>query len=144
MKTARGSRTSAQRRDSKTTTATTSSSKPPSPTIRATSARSAANVRIADERQDRGERRPRERSRYDRDDQVASDQDDDRASRSGRVNGSEDEDAIPLDVLPPAIGADGPASVVPAGEEEEAPRPAPAPARVASAADGDDEVAPAA
>jgi hypothetical protein len=107
------------------------------------------------ERQDRGDRqdrsaqrdrRPRERNRYERDDQAASDQDDDRAPRSSRMNGPDDEDAIPLDVLPPAIGADGPATSIP-DDEPEQPEPR-APARRRSRAqrpaDDDGEVAPAA
>ena len=108
------------------------------------------------ERQDRGDRpdrgaqrdrRPRERNRYDGDDQAASDRDEDRAPRSRRVNGGEDEDAIPLDVLPPAIGADGPATTIPNDEPEEPAQRAPARRRARSprpAADDDGEVAPAA
>jgi len=96
------------------------------------------------DRQDRGERRerrPRDRNRYERDDQAAVDQDEDRAPRADRLNGSED-DALPLDVLPPAIGADGPPPMV---SEDAAEEPAPRPrrrARTPRPADGDDEVAP--
>ena len=96
------------------------------------------------QRQDRGERRPRQRTRYDRDEQAASDQDDGRAPRSSRMNGPGDDDAIPLDVLPPAIGADGPASIAPPDEEEEAPRPRRRARTPRPAADDDGEVAPAA
>ena len=76
------------------------------------------------ERQDRGgERRPRDRNRYERDDQAARG-----PRRPGtaheRMNG-DDDDVIPLDVLPPAIGADGPASSPP-----EAGKSAPSPAAV--------------
>jgi hypothetical protein len=99
------------------------------------------------ERHDRGERRdrrPRERNRYDRDDRAASSDDDERALRSDRMNGVDDGDAIPLDVLPPAIGADAPATTLPADEPEEQPAPrrrtrAPRPAE-----DDDGEIAPAA
>ena len=132
------------------TRATRSSSRPPSSED---SGDERAERAERSERQDRGERpdrgerqnrRPRERNRYDRDEQAAADQDDDRAPRSSRMNGPDDDDVIPLDVLPPAIGADGPASVAAedAGEE-----PAPRPrrrSRTARPADGDDEVAPAA
>ena len=101
------------------------------------------------DRPDRGaqrDRRPRERNRYDRDEQVASGQDDDRVPRSGRMNGGEDEDAIPLDVLPPAIGADGPATTIPDDEPEEPEQRAPARrrSRAQRPADDDGEVAPAA
>jgi hypothetical protein len=105
------------------------------------------------ERQDRGDRpdrgrdrRPRDRNHYDRDEQVASDQDDDRAPRSSRMNGPDDEDAIPLDVLPPAIGADGPATSIPDDEpgQPEPRAPARRRSRAQRPADDDGEVAPAA
>jgi hypothetical protein len=96
------------------------------------------------ERQDRGDgrdRRPRERNRYNRDEQAASDEDDDQQSRQARNNGSDD-DAIPLDVLPPAIGADAPASMP--DVEPEAPPPPRRRSRAPRPADDDGEIAPAA
>ena len=53
------------------------------------------------------------------------------------------DDSLPLDVLPPAIGADGPTSLEPAEEEEPAPRPRRR-TRAAKPVDGDDDIAPAA
>jgi hypothetical protein len=57
------------------------------------------------------------------------------------------DDSLPLDVLPPAIGADGPTSLAAEVSEAEEEEPAPRPrrrSRAARPADGDDEVAPAA
>ena len=103
-----------------------------------------------DERRDRGDRgdrynrrdRGRDGNRRFREDRVAeqADEDDEPARR---VNGGGD-DSLPLDVLPPAIGADGPSTVAIEPDEEE---PAPKPrrrTRTPRAAEGDDEAAPAA
>jgi len=75
------------------------------------------------DRQDRPERQPRrerfnrgEQQRYSRDDRPSDDGDQD---SNPRVNG--DGGSLPLDVLPPAIGADS----APGVAEEEAPAPAP-------------------
>ena len=92
-----------------------------------------------DRQQPRG--RDREPRRY-RDERNADQSDEDEAA-AARVNGADD-DSLPLDVLPPAIGADGPSSVAIDTDDEE---PAPKPRRRTRAprpADGDDEVAPAA
>ncbi len=101
-------------------------------------------------RGDRGERfnrrdreprgRDRDQRRY-RDERSADPSDEDEEPAS-QVNGADD-DSLPLDVLPPAIGADSAASFEPV---EEAP-PARAPrrrTRAARPADGDDEASPAA
>jgi hypothetical protein len=58
------------------------------------------------------------------------------------MNGGED-DVIPLDVLPPAIGADSPASIAPPEDEEVAPKPRRRSRAPRPAAD-DDDIAPAA
>jgi len=96
--------------------------------------------RVERDRPDRGaqrDRRPRERSRYDRDDQAASDRDDDRDDQAAHVNGGE---TIPFDVLPPAIGREETAEDESA--EEARPRKR---TRRPRAAEGDaDEAAPAA
>ena len=90
---------------------------------------------------DRGRDRDRDRPRrFEREERALEDSDDE--GRSARMNGRDD--SLPLDVLPPAIGADGPTSVAVEAEDEE---PAPKPrrrSRGARSADGDDEVAPAA
>jgi hypothetical protein len=89
-------------------------------------------------RNDRGRDRDRGR-RYGRDERN---EDGDGERDSGpRLNGG---DALPLDVLPPAIGADAPAASLAAddaepAEEERRPRRS----RRPRAADGDDDVAPA-
>jgi hypothetical protein len=87
------------------------------------------------DRSDRGDRGPRRQNR----DQRASDESDEDSDRDSRGNGADD--SLPLDVLPPAIGADNVASL-PVDE------PAPAPRRRSRAArpakDDGDEVAPAA
>jgi hypothetical protein len=89
------------------------------------------------DRQDRGPRRPRgerEPRRFNRDDRAARDEDEASEARP-HLNGG---DSLPLDVLPPAIGADG-------GSDEEAAAPRPRRrARGPRPADGDEEVAPAA
>ena len=59
------------------------------------------------------------------------------------MNGADD-DAIPLDVLPPAIGADSPASIAPPEAEEEAPKPRRRARAPRPAADDDGDIAPAA
>jgi hypothetical protein len=87
------------------------------------------------ERFNRGDRRPR----YSRDDGGADRSDGDQ-DRSSRVNGADD--SLPLDVLPPAIGADAPAPLAVSDGE-----PAPKPRRRSRGprpAEGDDEIAPAA
>jgi hypothetical protein len=99
------------------------------------------------ERQERGERNERysrsdrdndrgQRRRYERNADDSADE-----ARAPRGNGRDD--SLPLDVLPPAIGADSAASLV---TDEDDPAPAPrkrtrAPRRPSN---GDDEVAPAA
>ena len=90
------------------------------------------------ERDNRDNDRGRPRRSF-RDERNADDSDDE--DRTPRANGRDD--SLPLDVLPPAIGADNVATFVP---EEDEPTPAPrkrtrAPRR---ASNGDDEVAPAA
>ena len=83
-------------------------------------------------RRPRGDREPR---RLNRDDRGASDEDD-RAQARPHLNGG---DSLPLDVLPPAIGADAADDAT----SEETPRPRRR-ARALRRPDGDDEVAPAA
>src|SRR5690348_4781293 len=70
------------------------------------------------DRQDRGPRRPRgerEARRFNRDERAARDEDEASEARP-HLNGGGD--SLPLDVLPPAIGADG-------GSDEEAAAPRP-------------------
>ena len=92
------------------------------------------------QRQERGDRFNRtDRPRYSRDERGA-DQSDEDQGRSSRVNGADD--SLPLDVLPPAIGADSPGPLAVSDEE-----PAPKPRRRSRAprtAEGDDDIAPAA
>ena len=98
------------------------------------------------QRQDRGDRfnrreprESRESRRYARDDDSDNDDETDRSAE--RANGADD--SLPLDVLPPAIGADGPSTMA----IDEDPEPEPAPRRRTRAPrprKGDDEVAPAA
>ena len=83
-------------------------------------------------------RETREPRRYARDDRGDGDAEEAMDSAS-RVNG--DDDSLPLDVLPPAIGADGPASLAAADEPAAAPRRRP---RTPRPPKGDDDVAPAA
>jgi hypothetical protein len=86
------------------------------------------------DREDRAPRRPREPRRFNREER-ASGEDDGSADPRPHVNGG---DSLPLDVLPPAIGADdGP------GEEAAAPRPRRR-SRGPRPAEGDEEIAPAA
>jgi hypothetical protein len=88
-----------------------------------------------DERFNRGERSGGQRSRYSRDDRPSDDGDEESDSR---VNGGDD--SLPLDVLPPAIGADSAPGL--AAEEPQAPAPRRR-TRAARPAKDDDEVAPA-
>ena len=100
-----------------------------------------------DDRQDRGDRpyrnerneRFNRQSRPRRDERFADDDQGDREERRPRSNGSDD--SLPLDVLPPAIGRteDGPVEAV-----EEEPRRPRRRTRAPRAAEGDDEIAPAA
>jgi hypothetical protein len=104
------------------------------------------------QRQDRGERysprepreprEAREPRQYARDDRGGNDDGDEDMDRPAqRANG--DDDSLPLDVLPPAIGADGPSSL--AIDELPEPEPAPAPRRTRAPRrpKSDDGVAPA-
>ena len=100
-------------------------------------------------RGDRGERFSRQNRDRDRDrdrrpfrQERSADEANDDDDRGSRVNGADD-DSLPLDVLPPSIGADGPTSLSVEAEDEPAPRPRRR-ARAPKAAEGDDEVAPAA
>jgi Domain of unknown function (DUF4167) len=92
-----------------------------------------------DERRDRPDRGPRrqrgdrDQRRFNRDERDSSDGDDRGGARS-QLNGG---DSLPLDVLPPAIGADDSVS-------EEAPAPRPRRARRPRPTQGDDEAVPAA
>jgi len=99
-----------------------------------------------DDRQDRGDRpyRNERNERFNRQsrprrDERSADEEDDREERRPRVNGGDD--SLPLDVLPPAIGRteDGPVEAV-----EEEPRRPRRRTRAPRAAEGDDEIAPAA
>ena len=99
----------------------------------------------SDERQDRGDRpdrgprRDRSPRRFDRDERSAGDGDGGTNEEvAARLNGRDD--ALPLDVLPPAIGADGPPLGI---DDEDAPKPRRR-TRGPRPADGDDEIAPAA
>jgi hypothetical protein len=92
------------------------------------------------ERSDRGNRQPRrerEPRRFNREERAANEADQQPEPR-GRINGG---DSLPLEVLPPAIGADELGSI--AADEEPAPRPRRR-TRAARPAEGDDEIAPAA
>jgi hypothetical protein len=87
------------------------------------------------ERQDRGPRQPRrerEPRRFSREERGSDVGDESEGSR--RVNGADD--SLPLDVLPPAIGADD--------SSDEAPAPRPRRARRPRPTEGEDEIAPAA
>src|SRR6185369_3947282 len=112
-----------------------------------------------DERRDRGDRgerfnrndrdrgRDREPRGRDRDqrpyrDERSADQSDEDDEAARQVNGADD-DSLPLDVLPPAIGADGPTTMAIDEDEQPAPKPRRR-TRAARPADGDDEVSPAA
>jgi hypothetical protein len=92
------------------------------------------------ERHDRGPRPPRsdrEPRRFDRAERAAADDDESPEPRPHFNGGA---DSLPLDVLPPAIGADDSAETA---EEAPAPRPRRRP-RAARPTDGDEEIAPAA
>ena len=97
------------------------------------------------DRQDRGDRpyraerfnRPQRQPRDDR----SADDDSDRQERRPRTNGGDD--SLPLDVLPPAIGREPQADEAEASDEEQ-PRKPRRRARPPRAAEGDDEIAPAA
>jgi len=85
-------------------------------------------------RQDRAPRRQREPRRFNREER-ALDEGESSADPRPHINGG---DSLPLDVLPPAIGADDSS-----GEEAAAPRPRRR-SRGPRPADGDEEIAPAA
>ena len=89
-------------------------------------------------RRDRGRDRDREPRRYR--EERSADQDRDDEETSARVNG-EDGDSLPLDVLPPSIGADAPPPLT--ADEDEKPAKPRRRSRTARPADGDEEVAPA-
>ena len=88
------------------------------------------------ERQDRGprpNRRDREPRRFNRDERSAGDGED-QGDEAPRMNGRDD--SLPLDVLPPAIGADEASEEAPRSRRRSrGPRPS---------AEGEDEIAPAA
>jgi Domain of unknown function (DUF4167) len=92
------------------------------------------------DRQDRGARRPRgdrEPRRFDPTERTAADADESPEPRAHFNGGA---DSLPLDVLPPAIGSDDAETA----EEAPAPRPRRRPRAARPAAEGDEEVAPAA
>jgi len=89
------------------------------------------------DRNERFNRRDRERPRFSRD--QRNNEDGEEAEASSRGNGRND--SLPLDVLPPAIGADSAASVDIDEPAEPAPKRRP---RTRRPRTGDDEVAPAA
>jgi len=89
------------------------------------------------ERQDRGPRQPRrerEPRHFNRDERASDEGDDQGDDSERRLNGSDN--SLPLDVLPPAIGADDGPEEAPARRPRRARRPRPA--------EGEDEIAPAA
>jgi hypothetical protein len=97
------------------------------------------------DRQDRGDR-PYRTERFNRPqrqprDDLSADDDGDRQERRPRTNGGDD--SLPLDVLPPAIGREPQADEAQASDEEQ-PRKPRRRARPPRAAEGDDEIAPAA
>ena len=94
--------------------------------------------RDRDDRQDRGprpQRRDRDQRRFNRDERAAN-EGDEQPERRERMNGRDN--SLPLDVLPPAIGADDVAA-----SEEEAPRPRRR-SRTSRPPETDEDVAPAA
>ncbi len=98
-----------------------------------------------DDRYERGPRRDRGPRRYDREEREAAETDDAEPRPAQRMNGPDD--SLPLDVLPPAIGADGPSTQLAVEATEDDEEPAPRPRRRSRAtrpADGDDEATPAA
>ena len=109
----------------------------------------AGEAEANDEREPRRERfnrrdreRDRDRPRRFEREERASDDGDEQVEAPSRLNGPRD-DSLPLDVLPPAIGADGPTSMAVVADEEPAPKPRRR-SRAPRPAEGDDEVAPAA
>jgi hypothetical protein len=102
----------------------------------------APEVEDRQERRDRQERGPRrqrsdrEPRRFSRDERDSGD-DDERSESRPRLNGAVD--SLPLDVLPPAIGAEASETVT-----EERPAPRPRRARRPRPTEGDEEIAPAA
>ena len=70
------------------------------------------------DRFERGNRRDRGPRRYEREESEAADGDEDEPRSAQRMNGPDD--SLPLDVLPPAIGADGPAAPPVEADEPEA------------------------
>ena len=93
-----------------------------------------------DRDRDRGRDRDRDRPRrFEREERASEESDE--GGRSARMNGRDD--SLPLDVLPPAIGADAPTSLESVEDEEPAPRPRRR-SRGPKATDGDEEVVPAA
>ena len=106
----------------------------------------AVDAEASDEQEERDQRRERprgrdrdrgERRRYSRDDRN-SDEGEEQGDSRPMLNGG---DSLPLDVLPPAIGAD---TVVPLQTEEPAAARPRRRSRVARPAESDDDVAPAA
>jgi hypothetical protein len=94
-----------------------------------------------EQRPDRGDRNRdrqsrRDRPRFNREDRSARENE----SEAEDMNGAED--SLPLDVLPPAIGADAPAPLTTL--DDEAPAPRPRRARRPRPAEDEDEIAPAA
>ena len=100
--------------------------------------------RERDDRQDRGERfsrRDRDRGEHRQfNREERSDENEVSERETAEMNGSDD-DSLPLDVLPPAIGADGPAAPAP---DEEAPAQPKRRARRPRSTGGDEDIAPAA
>ena len=89
----------------------------------------AGEAEANDEREPRRERfnrrdreRDRDRPRRFEREERASDDGDEQVEAPSRLNGPRD-DSLPLDVLPPAIGADGPTSMAVEADEEPAPKP---------------------
>jgi hypothetical protein len=98
------------------------------------------------DRQDRGEREFRNerfnrQNRPRREEHFADEDEGDREERRPRANGGND--SLPLDVLPPAIGREPQDNGAEASDEEQ-PRKPRRRARPPRAAEGDDEIAPAA
>ena len=91
-------------------------------------------------RPDRDRDRNRNRDRRPYREERSADEANDDEDRGSRVNGADD-DSLPLDVLPPSIGADGPTSLAVEAEDEPAPRPRRR-TRAPKAAEGDDEASP--
>lgn len=95
------------------------------------------------DRRDRDRGRDRDRPRrFEREERVSEDSEEE-AARPARPRMNGRDDSLPLDVLPPAIGADAPTAVESAEGEEPAPRPRRR-SRGPKQAEGDDDIAPAA